>query len=45
MTTRVRRWTRRCEQNDLSYRMAAVRRHVSADMGTESSDLLGQSWL
>jgi hypothetical protein len=45
MTTRIRRWTRRCKQDDLSYRMAALRHDVSADMGTESFDLLGQSWL
>ena len=45
MTARIRRWTRRRKPNDLSDRLAAVRRHRTENLGSIKNDLLGQSRL
>jgi hypothetical protein len=42
MTAGIRRWTRRRKPNDLSLRLAAIRRHRSAHMGTIETHLLGE---
>ncbi len=42
MTAGVRRWTRRGKPNDLSNRLAAVRRHRATNLGSIKNDLLGQ---
>ena len=42
MTSRLRRWTRRGKSNDLSDWVAALRRHRSAYLGAQQSDLLGE---
>ena len=42
MTAGVRRWTRRGKPNDLSDRLAAVRRHRATNLGSIKNDLLGQ---
>jgi hypothetical protein len=41
MTARIRRGTRRRKSNDLSDRLAAVRRHRTEDLGSIETDLLG----
>ena len=45
MTAGLRRWTRRRKPNDLSHRLAAVRRHRTAHLGPVEINLLGQSRL
>jgi len=45
MTARIRRWTRRRKPNDLSDRLAAVRRHRTENLGSIKNDLLGQGRL
>ena len=42
MTARIRRWTRCRKSNDLSDRLAAVRRHRATNLGSIKNDLLGQ---
>jgi hypothetical protein len=42
MTAGIRRWTRRREPNDLSNRLAAVRRHQAQNLGSIENDLLGE---
>lgn len=41
MTARLRRWTRRGKSNDLSHRLAAIRRDRAAYLGPIEDDLLG----
>jgi hypothetical protein len=43
MTAVIRRWTRRRKPNDLSHRLAAVRRHRSKNLGSIEVNLLGQN--
>ncbi len=43
MTAGVRRWTRRRESNDLSHRLAAIRRHGPKNLGSVKNDLLGEN--
>ena len=43
MTARIRRWTRCRKSNDLSDRLAAVRRHRTENLGSFKNDLLGQA--
>ena len=45
MTARIRRWTRRRKPNDISNRLAAVRRHRTENLGSIKNDLLGQGRL
>jgi len=45
MTARIRRWTRRRKPNDLSDRLAAVRRHRTENLGSIKNDLLGEDRL
>jgi len=45
MTSSLRRWARRRKPNDLSYRLATVRRYRTADLGPVKNDLLGESRL
>ena len=45
MTTGIRRWTRCCKPNDLSNRLAAIRRHRTTNLGPVENDLLGQGRL
>lgn len=42
MTARIRRWTRRRKPNDISNRLATVRRHRATNLGSIKNDLLGQ---
>jgi hypothetical protein len=42
MTAGIRRWTRRGKPNNLSNRLAAIRRHRSENLGSVEIDLLGQ---
>ena len=44
MTARIRRWTRRRKSNDISNRLATVRRHRATNLGSIKNDLLGQGW-
>ena len=44
MTAGLRRGPRRCEPNRLSHRLAAVRRHGAAHVGTVKAYLLGKNW-
>jgi hypothetical protein len=41
MTAGIRRWTRRRKPNDLSLRLAALRRHRGSNLGSVEIDLLG----
>ncbi len=45
MTARVRRWTRRRKPNDLSNRLAAIRRDRSTNLGPIKNGLLGKDRL
>ena len=42
MTACIRRWTRCRKPNDLSRRLAAIRRHRSKNLGPLEVDLLGK---
>lgn len=42
MTAGFRRWTRRRKPNDLSNRLATIRRHRSENLGSVENDLLGE---
>jgi hypothetical protein len=44
MTAGLRCGPRRCEPNRLSHRLAAVRRHGAAHVGTVKAYLLGKNW-
>ncbi len=41
MTARIRRWTRRGKSNDLSNRLAAIRRNGPKNFGAIKANLLG----
>jgi len=45
MTARIRRWTRCRKPNDISNRLATVRRHRATNLGSIKNDLLGQGRL
>ena len=42
MTIGIRRWTRRGKPNDISHRLAAIRRHGSKNLGSLEINLLGK---
>jgi hypothetical protein len=43
MTAGLRRGPRRCQQNHLSHRLAAIRRYGAAHLGAVKADLLGEN--